>query len=303
VNATSRPRLLVLGSRGQVGFELVRSFEPIGEVVAPDRSALDVADAGALREAVRRARPDFIVNAAAYTQVDRAESEPRVAHQVNAIAPAILAEEAKRSNALLIHFSTDYVFDGSASERYGETDVPRPASVYGATKLAGDTAVLESGVSAYVFRVGWVFGLRGRNFLRTIRQLALEKDELRIVADQHGSPTWSREIARVTTRAVQHWLAFRNDRAPAPEAGLYHVSAPDYTTWFGFATAIVCRTPPGLRRPVVTAITTAEYPTPAVRPAWSVLDSGKLRAAFGLSLPSWSDQLTSCLSDEERDTP
>lgn len=297
---TARAKILLVGSRGQVGWELARTLAPLGDLEAVDRAALDLADLDAVRDAVRASAADVVVNAAAHTQVDRAESEPELAHRLNAEAPAVMAAEASRHGALLVHFSTDYVFDGTGTRPYREDDATGPRTAYGASKLAGDRAVLESGADAYIFRVGWVYGRRGRNFLRTIERLAQERDELLVVADQWGAPTWSRMIAEVATQAVTQWMtARRAGVAPAPP-GVYHLASADHTTWHGFASAIVSALPRPDHRPAprVVPITSAEYPTPAPRPGWSVLDSGRLRASLGIALPSWSEQLRLCLDGE-----
>lgn len=296
---TGRPRLLVVGANGQVGWELMSTLAPLGDVRPLDRIALDLADPAAIRSVIRANAPQVIVNAAAYTQVDRAESEPALAQSINTDAPAALAVEAARSGALLVHYSTDYVFDGTGSRPYTERDKAGPRTVYGASKLQGDQAVLKSDAEAYIFRVGWVYGRRGKNFLTTIQRLASERNELRVVGDQHGGPTWSRAIASITSQAVGQWLASRRAGQSAPARGVYHMAPPDHTTWHGFASAIVdAMTPPeGRKRPEVKSITSAEYPTPAARPAWSVLDARLLRETFGLELPSWRVQLSQCMDD------
>ena len=278
---------------------MVRTLAPLGEVVALDRDALDLTQSDATRSTVRALAADVIVNAAAYTHVDQAETEPQLATRVNADAPAVLAEEARRSDALLVHFSTDYVFRGDILTSYREEDEPSPMTAYGRSKLAGDHAVLGSGAFAYVFRVGWVYGRRGRNFLQTIQRLTRERDVLRIVNDQYGSPTWSRAIAEAVSLTIGGWLDARRRHREAAPAGLYHMSAPDHTTWYAFASAIVeaLPAPEGRPRPRITPITTAEYPTPATRPQRSVLDSRHLRDTFGLSLPAWRDQLAMCLDE------
>ena len=294
-----RQRLLVLGSRGQVGWELVRTLAPLGDVVALDRAALDLTQSDATRSTVRSVAADVIVNAAAYTHVDQAEEEPQLAMRVNADAPAILAEEARRNDVLLVHFSTDYVFRGDASTPYREEDEPSPMTAYGRSKLAGDNAILQSDAFAYVFRVGWVYGSRGRNFLQTIRRLTRERDVLRVVNDQYGSPTWSRAIAEAVSLTIGAWLDARRRQLQTPPPGLYHMAAPDHTTWHAFASAIVeaLPAPKGRPRPRVTPIATTEYPTLAARPERSVLDSRRLRETFGLSLPAWRDQLAMCLDE------
>jgi dTDP-4-dehydrorhamnose reductase len=276
---------------------MTRTLAPLGEVRAVDRATLDLTDLDAVTSVVRAARADVVVNAAAYTQVERAENESVLAHRINGEAPAVLAKEAARSGALLVHFSTDYVFDGSGTVPYQEDDVTAPKTAYGASKLAGDEAVLASDVEAYIFRVAWVYSRNGHNFLNTIERLARQREELRVVADQYGNPTWSRAIAEVATRAVGQWLESRREGQAPPPRGLYHMASPDHTTWHGFASAIVDQLilPPGKSRPVVTPITTAEYGSRVNRPAWAVMDSGKLLETFRLALPPWRKQLAQCV--------
>ena len=229
-----RPRILVTGAGGQLGFELAHWLAACGDVVAVDRPEIDLADPDAIRRGVREIAPRLIVNAAAYTAVDRAETEAELAHALNARAPEVLADEARKSGAALIHYSTDYVFDGAADRPYAEDSPTAPLNVYGATKLAGERAVLGSGADALVLRTSWVYGLRGANFLLTMRRLAAQRDELRIVADQTGTPNWCRELARATARIVADGLP-----ALAARKGLYHLSSTGSTTWFDFARAIL----------------------------------------------------------------
>jgi dTDP-4-dehydrorhamnose reductase len=300
IDANSQPTILLTGLAGQVGWELARTLAPLGFLAAYDRTTLDLGDLDAVRATVRAIRPSIIVNAAAYSQVDRAESESAVAQRINADAPVALAQEARRAGAVLVHYSTDYVFDGTASTAYREHDLPAPASAYGRSKLAGEMGILDSGADAYIFRVGWVYGLRGRNFLRTIQRLAAERNELRIVADQQGGPTWCRAVAAATAAALRVIIAARDTDHDPPAPGIYHMAPPDYTTWYEFARAIVAaaggvRSPP----PAVVPIITAEYPTPARRPAWSALDSTRLRRAFGIQLAPWREQLADCLKTED----
>jgi dTDP-4-dehydrorhamnose reductase len=221
--------------------------------------------------------------------------------RINGYAPGAMADGAHEAGALLVHFSTDYVFDGTGTTPYREGDEPSPRSVYGESKRVGDAAALATQAEVYIFRVGWVYGQRGRNFLNTIRRLARERDELRVVADQVGAPTWSRAIAEATALAVGQLLLRRRSGMPLAPRGVYHMAAPDHTTWHGFACEIVGRTPPvpGRSRPAITPISTTDYPTPAKRPAWSVLDSSRLGATFGLGLPGWREQLALCLGSEE----
>jgi dTDP-4-dehydrorhamnose reductase len=282
-----RPTILVTGAAGQVGFELVRLLAPHGDVVAADRARLDLADADAVVAAVRGARPGLIVNAGAYTAVDLAEKEAEFAAAVNARAPGILAEEAKRIGAVLIHYSTDYVFDGARTTPYPEDAPTAPLNVYGATKLEGERAIAAVGGAVVVFRTSWVYGRRGKNFLRTIERLAAERDEIRIVADQVGVPNWSRALAEATERVVAPGLPALADRA-----GLYHLSSTGCATWYEFARAIVG----AAAKPRVVPITTAEYPLPARRPAFGVLDTARFEATFGFGLPVWRDALARCVS-------
>jgi dTDP-4-dehydrorhamnose reductase len=271
-------KILLAGREGQVGWELQRSLLALGDVVATNRHELDLRDSTAIRRTVREARPDIIVNAAAYTAVDNAESERDIATQVNGIAPAILAEQAKLLGALLVHYSTDYVFDGTKQTPYNEQDAPHPLSVYGRTKLEGEQAIAASKCRHLIFRTSWVYGPRGRNFLLTILKAAREKPELRVVDDQFGAPTSSAAIAEATARVL---------RAGGPE-GLYHMSAGGRTTWFDFAQAILHKV--AIATPVV-PIRSDQYPAKAIRPRNSVLDNARLKQAFGVSLPGWESQL------------
>lgn len=281
------PTILITGANGQLGFELARMLAPADSTVATDRASLDLADADAIVAAVRAARPSLIVNAAAYTAVDRAERDSDAAYAINGRAPGILAEEAKRVGATLIHYSTDYVFDGEAREPYDENASPAPRNVYGASKLAGERAIAAVGARALVFRTSWVYGLRGSNFLLTIRKLAAERDELRIVCDQVGVPNWCRTLARATRRVVDLGIATIGERA-----GVYHMSSTGSATWFEFARAIVG----DVERPRVMPITTAQYPTPARRPAYGVLSTERFERTFGFALPPWRDALAQCMS-------
>jgi len=270
-------RILLTGGSGQVGWELRKTLAPLGEVAAPGRADLDLRDPARIREAVRASNPDAIVNAAAYTAVDKAESEREAAFAMNATAPGVLAEEAKRNGALLVHYSTDYVFDGAKPTPYVEEDEPNPLNVYGASKLAGERAIAASGCRHLILRTSWVYGPRGSNFLLTMLRLARERPELRVVDDQVGAPTSSLAIARATAQVLR------------PGAhGLYHLSAAGQTSWCGFARAILARA--GLATPV-RAIRTEDYPTPARRPRNSRLNCARLRADFGLALAPWEEQL------------
>jgi dTDP-4-dehydrorhamnose reductase len=294
VRTADRPTILVTGAGGQLGFELARWLVPFGDIVAVDREEIDLVDADAIRRRVREIRPQLIVNPAAYTAVDVAEKEPELAQAINGRAPGILAEEARRAGAVLIHYSTDYVFDGRSDRPYVENAPVAPLNVYGATKLAGEQAVAASGADALVFRTSWVYGLRGRNFLLTMRKLAAERDELRIVADQTGTPNWCRELARATARMVAGGLP-----ALAARRGLYHLSSTGSTTWFDFARAILC----AARRTRVRPIATADYPTPARRPRYGVLDTRRFEATFGFALRPWRTALEDCLASPAEPSP
>lgn len=282
-----RPAVLLLGGSGQVGTELRRALAPLGPIVAPTRAELDLADDAALRRVVRDVGAPVIVNAAAYTAVDRAEREPALARAINAGAPAILAAEAARAGAALVHYSTDYVFDGEAETPYDEDAATGPRSVYGATKLAGERAVLASGARSLVLRTGWVYGAHGRNFLTTMLRLAESGDcaVVRVVGDQRGTPTTSAFVADATATMLA--------RAESLGAwGLYHVAASGATTWCDFAAAIFAG---AARRgrcvPEVARITTAEFDAPAPRPRYSVLDTARAARTFGLAAEPWPTQL------------
>ena len=276
--------ILLTGANGQVGRELQRTLAPLGKVRALDRQALDLTRMDAIRAAIREQKPDLVVNAAAYTAVDQAEAEPDLAMLINGQAPGVMAEEAKKLGALLVHYSTDYVFNGAKPDPYTEEDEPAPINAYGKAKLAGERAIRASGCRHLIFRTSWVYGLFGKNFLRTIRRLAGEKEELSIVADQIGAPTWSRMIAEASA------LALRGD----PPTGLYHMTSAGAASWHGFAQAILDAQ--GWNGKLI-PIATRDYPTPASRPANSRLDNGKLAADFGLALPDWRHALELCLAD------
>jgi len=287
-------KILLLGKNGQVGFELQRTLAPLGEVTALGRAELDLTDKPAIRSAVRNARSDLIVNAAAYTAVDKAESEPELAMAINGTAPGILAEEAALLKATLIHYSTDYVFDGTKKTPYNEQDTPNPINTYGKTKLTGEEAIRATGADHLILRTSWVYSLRGHNFLLTILRLAAERDKLSIVNDQHGAPTWSRMIAEATA------LLIATARAYKRAEGIYHLTATGETTWHGFTAAIVNQAATrGLlaTKPVLKAISSADYQTAAQRPKNSLLDSSALHNTYGLKLPDWATSLNIALDE------
>ncbi len=287
-------KILLLGANGQIGHELRRALHPLGEVVATTRDgtldgikveAADFNEPGSLPSLVERIAPDVVVNAAAYTAVDRAETERDAAFRANAEAPGQLAVACASNGALLVHYSTDYVFDGEGARPYRETDVTAPLGVYGASKLAGEQAITASGCRHLIFRTAWVYGNHGANFMRTMLRLGAERDELRVVADQVGAPTPARLIAEVTAQVLGR---------PLGGSGIYHLTAQGRTSWHGFATAIFegARCENLLARiPKVLPIATSEYPTPAHRPAYSCLDTRLLQKTFGVVLPDWEQGL------------
>jgi dTDP-4-dehydrorhamnose reductase len=287
------PSILLIGKIGQVGWELRRTLAPMARVTCVDFPDIDLTRGDSIRQWVRETRPNIVLNAAAYTAVDKAESEPDQAMKINGVAPGILAEEAKKRGALLVHYSTDYVFDGAKTEPYVETDAPNPLGAYGRSKLAGDEAVRAVGGAHLIFRLCWVYGARGQNFMLTMMRLARERETLRVVADQVGCPTWSRMIAETTTLALKQAVAARDFGA---FTGTYHLASSGVTSWHGFARAIVNLMPAADKKcSAVEAISTPEYPTPAKRPAYSVLACDKLERAFGLRLPHWEDSLKQVL--------
>jgi len=286
-------KILLLGKNGQVGWELRRTLAPLAEVTAVDYPEINFTDVPALRRLVADAHPDAVVNAAAYTAVDKAETEPELCRQINAIAPGVLAEEAKKIGALMVHYSTDYIFDGTKSSPYVETDVPNPLGAYGRSKLEGDQAVKASGADHLIFRLCWVYGARGQNFMLTMQRLAREREKLHVVGDQFGCPTWSRMIAETTALALKEILGCVDISACNGE---YHLAASGQTSWHGFASGIIELLPETERKcRAVEKITTSEYPLPAKRPAYSVLDCGKLEKTFGLRLPDWEFSLRQVL--------
>ena len=286
------PRVLIVGGAGQLGVELQRSFAGFGRVRWVDRETFDMADAEQTRALVREDAPDVILNAAAYTAVDRAENEPKVAIAINAEAPRVLAEEARRLNALLVHYSTDYVFDGDKRGLWVETDEPGPLGVYGESKLAGERAVEQAGGRYLIFRTSWVYGPHGNNFLLTMLRLAGERERLSIVDDQVGGPTTSIELARATRTIVEGVLAGKFGDTQ-DWASLYHMTCGGAVSWFGFAQAIFAKAAAQLniRVPELTPITTEQYPLPAKRPKNSVLSNQKLADRFGFQLAGWEEAL------------
>lgn len=283
-------KILLTGCSGQVGYELERSLQGLGQVVAVDRSRMDLSNLDQVRAVIRAEKPQLIVNPAAYTAVDKAESEPELAYRINAEAPGLMAEEAKALGAALVHYSTDYVFPGDDPAPRVEGDATDPVNVYGASKLVGEQAIAASGVPHLIFRTSWVYGMRGKNFLLTMLRLAKERDELRIVADQHGAPTWSRTIAD-TTALVLAQAGQGGADWWREHSGIYHLSSQGQTTWFDFTRAILEQA--GIDCKLV-PITTADYPVPARRPQYSVLSSQRLMDRF-CTLPQWQEALRLCM--------
>ena len=297
-------RILLTGATGQVGGELLQTLKTLGEIVAPTRVEMDLAKAASVREVIRAVRPRWIVNPGAYTTVDKAENEPELAYAINAEAVRVMGQEARTIGAGVIHFSTDYVFDGSGNAPYSETDIPRPVSVYGSSKLAGETALKETGAGHIIFRTSWVYGARGKNFLLTILKLARERETLRVVADQHGAPTWSRDLARMTAHVVGQCEAEARGCELAAllieTGGVYHAAGAGETTWHGFAAEAVklqLKAEPNTRFATIEAITTAEYPTPAKRPTNSRMNCRKLIDRFRWKMMDWRDSLREVLAE------
>ena len=293
-------KILLLGKNGQVGWELQRSLAPLGELIALDRHSVgqcgDLSNLAGLADTVRAIRPDVIVNAAAHTAVDRAESEPELANTLNALAPGVLAEEAAQVGALLVHYSTDYVFDGSGERPWQESDTPAPLSVYGHSKLAGERRIQSAGVRHLIFRTSWVYGARGGNFAKTMLRLAQERERLTVINDQFGAPTGADLLADVTAHAIRQVLAHPQN------AGLYHLAAAGETTWHAYAQHVLAQA--RLEKPTlpikateVAPVPTSAFPTPARRPLNSRLSTQHLQSTFGLTLPPWQQGVNRMLAE------
>jgi dTDP-4-dehydrorhamnose reductase len=291
-------RLLVTGANGQVGWELIRSLMPLGDVVALRRREFDLSRPELLPNLIRGIKPDVIVNAAAYTAVDKAEQEEALATTVNGTAVGVLADESRKAGILLLHYSTDYVFDGAKQAPYTEEDVPHPINAYGRSKLAGETAMRQAGGAYVILRTSWIYAGRGHNFVRTILRLAGERDELRVVDDQIGAPTWARDMADATALIVR---AARQEQAAGDFAsGVFNLTASGATSWHGFAKAILddaMRHGLLQRVPDLKPIASAEYPTPAARPKNSLLACERLGKRFGVGLPDWRQGLSACIEE------
>jgi dTDP-4-dehydrorhamnose reductase len=293
-------RVLLIGRSGQLGWELQRALAPLGGLVALDRAGMDLSDPDSIHRAIADSRPDVIVNAAGYTAVDRAESEPELAMRINGIAPGIIADEAARIGALMVHYSTDYVFGGTPGAPYREDDPPSPLNVYGRTKLAGEEAVRAAGGEHLIFRTSWVYAARGSNFLLTMLRLARERRELKIVDDQVGAPTWARSIAELTAQALGAGGA--GPGQARERSGIYHLTADGAVSWFGFAQAIFAQARArraNFKAPALIPIPSAQYPQRARRPANSRLDNSRFTAAFDLHPPRWEAALAECMKEVE----
>ena len=306
-------KILLTGKNGQIGYELSHLLPALGSVAALGRQQLDLTKPEEIRRIIREARPQIIVNAAAYTAVDQAEKEESLARTINADAPGLMADEAKKIGAVLVHYSTDYVFDGTKTSPYLEDDPPNPINAYGRTKLAGEQAIVAVGGARLIFRTAWVYSTQGKNFLLTTLRLATQREDLKIVSDQMGTPTWSREIAAATTKILRQMSKGESPIASLSRlGGIYHLTAAGATNWCEFAQAILDRAGkvpasaswfnaatagrPLIARRII-SITTAEYPTAARRPAYSVLSNSRCMHTFGLALPDWKAQLHSVMAE------
>jgi dTDP-4-dehydrorhamnose reductase len=298
--------ILLTGVSGQVGGELLPLLTALGEVVAPTREELDLCDTSAIRDVVRRVKPRWIVNPAAYTAVDKAESDVKTAFAINRDAPGVLGEEAARIGASVLHFSTDYVFAGDGTRPWCEDDPTQPLGVYGASKLAGEQALASSGAAHLIFRTSWVYGARGKNFLLTILKFAREREELKIVADQHGAPTWSRDLARLAAHTILHSeedaaaKGITLTEAVQPIAGIYHACNAGFTTWFGFASEferLAQVAEPEQTFAKLTPIPSSEYPTPAKRPENSRMNCEKLTRMLSFEMPTWEHSTAQVMTE------
>lgn len=287
-------KILLTGRTGQIGYELERSLQGLAEIIAVDRQQMDLADLKQVRDVIRAIKPQLIINAAAYTDVERAERDPELAMRINGDAPGVMAEEARRLGAAIIHYSTDYVFDGTKGSPYTEDDVPNPINSYGSSKLAGESAVAAAGIPYFVLRTSWVYGLRGKNFLTRLLRMARQGGELRIVNDQHGAPTWCHTVAQATTRmVVKYAMQYDDDVEWRAPSGIYHLTAQGQTTWFGFAKEIASHA--CVRdNLIVIPIDSREYPSIVARPSNSIMSCSRFMGLFGL-LPAWNQALRDSL--------
>ena len=289
-------KILLIGKTGQVGGELNNILKDIGELVSVGREHLDLSKITSIEPAILDIQPDIIINAAAYTAVDKAEEESELAMTVNGIAPGVLAKAAKKIEASLIHYSTDYVFDGRSDTPYLEEDVTCPLSIYGKSKLAGEKSIAEAGIPYMILRTSWVYSLQGKSFLRTIEKLAEEKDTLRIVDDQIGAPTWARSIALATRKILKQYL---RDESEPSLSGIFHLTCQGKSSWYDFAKEILNISSTSKNTQLL-PIPTSEYPTPATRPLYSLLSNDKLEKVFGFKMPHWNDALKDCMHSKSK---
>lgn len=294
-------KIMITGKDGQVGWELQRLLSPLGQIFTYDRNGLDLRNSDQIRNVIREVRPDVIVNAAAYTAVDKAEIDQESAMAINATAVGVIAEEAKKLDGLFIHYSTDYVFDGSAASPYREMDKTNPMNIYGKSKLKGEEAIQTIGGKHLILRTSWVYGMRGNNFLMTMLRLGKERDQLKIVGDQIGAPTWSHHIAEKTGSMISNCLNRKYENDPW---GIYHLTSSGYTSWFEFAETIFDFYRKSseqrfgeLKISNLLKIPSIEYPTPAMRPKYSVLSNEKILKNFQISMPNWKDALVQCMKN------
>ena len=301
MDETKKSRILIFGKNGQVGWELCRTLSTLGEIRAVDIDECDLTDKASITDALDEFKPTVIANAAAYTAVDKAETERELAFKLNADAPGIMADWAAKHDALIIHYSTDYVFDGTKKEPWTEDDKPNPLNVYGESKLAGDINIQNSGCKHLIFRTSWVYGARGKNFYLTMRKLLQEKGEIRVVNDQYGAPTWCRTIAEATAQALAQVQSPLCSVDMQKISGVYNLTNSGVTTWYGFAKRIAKElTRLGFNiKADIKPITAAEYPTPAVRPKYSSLDGAKLSNTMGLQMPNYEDALIACMAADQ----
>jgi dTDP-4-dehydrorhamnose reductase len=285
-------KILLTGKTGQIGGELNNILKDMGELVSVGREQLNLSKINSIEPAVLDIKPDIIINAAAYTAVDKAEEEPDLAMTINGVAPGVLAEAAKKVGASLIHYSTDYVFDGRSNTPYREEDVTCPLSIYGESKLAGEKNIAEAGIPFLILRTSWVYSLQGKSFLRTIKKLAAEKSTLRIVDDQIGAPTWSRSIALATHKIIEQCL---KDKAKSSLSGIFHLTCQGRSSWYDLAKEIL-NISSAFQNTQLLPIPTSDYPTPATRPLYSLLSNDKLEKVFGFKMPHWHDSLKDCIN-------
>jgi dTDP-4-dehydrorhamnose reductase len=286
-------KILLIGKNGQIGFELERVLPRLGELIAFDRTQMDLANFRQIRDVIHNVRPDLIVNAAAYTAVDNAEIEQELAMRINGVAPGIIAEEAKRIGAAVVHYSTDYVFDGLKGSPYTEQDFTHPINIYGETKLIGEEAIKAIGIPYLILRTSWVYGMRGKNFLTTILDLAKERSELQIVNDQHGAPTWCRSIADITVNILGQSEKNKAKKWWENNSGLYHLTSKGEVTWFGFAKSILAMSSMS-NPPILQPINSSDYSSFAKRPGNSRLDTFRLQRQFQVDIPMWEVDLLNC---------